>query len=107
MKQSFIDATFEDELKKATVPVLVDFYADWCAPCKLIAPIVDQLAVEMDGKVIVGSLDVDNNQETAVKYGVMSIPTLIIFKNGQEAKRVVGYQPKENLVKAINEVLSQ
>jgi thioredoxin 1 len=107
MKQSFIDATFEDELKKATVPVLVDFYADWCAPCKLIAPIVDQLAVEMDGKVIVGSLDVDNNQETAVKYGVMSIPTLIIFKNGQEAKRVVGYQPKENLVKAINEVLGQ
>jgi thioredoxin 1 len=107
MKQSFLDATFEEELKKATTPVLVDFYADWCGPCKLIAPIVDQLAVEMDGKIVVGSLDVDNNQETAVKYGVMSIPTLIIFKNGQEAKRVVGYQPKENLVKAINEVLGQ
>lgn len=107
MKQSFVDATFSEELKKATVPVLVDFYAEWCGPCKLIAPIVDQLAIEMDGKVIVGSLDVDNNQETAVKYGVMSIPTLIIFKNGEEAKRVVGYQPKENLVKAINEVLGQ
>jgi thioredoxin 1 len=107
MKQSFVDATFEEDLKKATTPVLVDFYADWCGPCKLIAPIVDQLAVEMDGKLIVGSLDVDNNQETAVKYGVMSIPTLIIFKNGQEAKRIVGYQPKENLVKAINEVLGQ
>lgn len=107
MKQSFVDATFSEELGKATVPVLVDFYADWCGPCKLIAPIVDQLAVEMDGKIIVGSLDVDNNQETAVKYGVMSIPTLIIFKNGQEVKRVIGYQPKENLVKAINEVLGQ
>lgn len=107
MKQNFTDATFEDELKKATVPVLVDFYADWCGPCKLIAPIVEQLATEMEGKIVVGALDVDNNQQTAVKYGVMSIPTLIIFKNGQEAKRVVGYQPKENLVRAINEVTAQ
>ncbi len=106
MKQTFSDANFDEELKKATVPVLVDFYADWCGPCKLISPIVDQLAAEMEGKIIVGSLDVDNNQQTAAKYGVMSIPTLIIFKNDQEAKRIVGYQPKENLVKAINEVLA-
>lgn len=106
MKQAFSDTNFDEELKKTSTPVLVDFYADWCGPCKLIAPIVDQLAIEMDGKIVVGSLDVDSNQQTAVKYGVMSIPTLILFKNGQEVRRVVGYQPKENLVKVINEVLS-
>jgi thioredoxin 1 len=105
MKIVFNDANFSEELNKATTPVLVDFYADWCGPCKLIAPIIEELATEMEGKIVVGKLDVDANQQTAGKYGVMSIPTMIVFKGGQEVKRLVGYQPKENLVKELQALL--
>lgn len=105
MKIVFTDANFSEELNKATTPVLVDFYADWCGPCKLIAPIIEELATEMEGKIVVGKLDVDANQQIAGKYGVMSIPTMIVFKGGQEVKRLVGYQPKENLVKELQSLL--
>ncbi len=106
MKIVLTDANFGEELQKSTGPVLVDFYADWCGPCKLIAPLLDEVASEMEGKLAIGKLDVDANSKTAMKFGVMSIPTMIIFKNGTEVKRMVGYQDKATLVKNINEAVS-
>ncbi len=106
MEITLTDASFDEELKKATVPVLVDFWAAWCGPCKLLEPIIDEISHEFEGKLIVGKLDVDANQASAIKYQTMSIPTLIFFKNGVEARRVVGYQDKATLVKTINEILA-
>ena len=88
---------FETEVLKSKGVVLVDFYATWCGPCKLQGPIVDELSGEVAGKFKVGKMDVDQNPETAGKFGVMSIPTILIFKNGQVAKQLVGLQTKENL----------
>lgn len=96
------DSNFEEEIKKATLPVLVDFSADWCGPCKMMAPNIDALDAEMKDKVVVAKLDVDTSSQTAAKFGVMSIPTTIIFKGGVEAKRMVGYQDKDTLIKALN-----
>ncbi len=95
------DDTFKTDVEKSSGVVLVDFWATWCGPCKMIAPIVEQIASENEGKITVGKLDVDQNGETAMKYGVMSIPTLILFKNGQPVERLVGYQPKERLMAKI------
>lgn len=99
------DDNFEVELAKATVPLLVDFYADWCGPCKMIAPIIEEIAHEYEGKIVVGKMDVDSNPNTAAKFGIMSIPTQMIFKNAQSVKTIVGFQPKETLVQNINEAL--
>ena len=77
------DANFEQEVLKANIPVLVDFWAVWCGPCKMIAPIVEELAIEYDGKLKIGKLDVDNNQQIAMQYGIRSIPTLLVFKGGK------------------------
>lgn len=98
------DSNFDEEIKKAVLPVLVDFYADWCGPCKLMAPHIEEIARELETKIVVSKFDVDANPNTAQKFGIMSIPTTIIFKNGQPAKQMVGYQDKEALIKAINEV---
>ena len=95
------DTSFETEVEKSTGVVLVDFWATWCGPCKMIAPLVEQIASENEGKITVGKLDVDANVQTAQKYGVMSIPTLILFKNGKPVERLVGYQPKERLMSKI------
>jgi thioredoxin 1 len=95
------DATFENDVEKYQGIMLVDFWATWCGPCKMIAPIVEQIAQEHEGKITVGKLDVDANAQTAMKYGVMSIPTLILFKDGQPAERLVGYMPKERLMAKI------
>lgn len=89
---------FEKEVLKSEKPVLVDFFADWCGPCKMMAPIVEELATELDGKVKVGKINVDENSDIAVEYNVMSIPTLIIFQNGKEEKRLVGLRDKEELL---------
>ncbi len=105
MNVQLTDQNFEEQVLKASLPVLVDFYADWCGPCRLIAPIVEDLAKEYDGKLIVGRLDVDANVLTAGKYGVMSIPTLIVFKNGKVVKQMVGYQGKENLTREVTQLL--
>ena len=92
------DATFENDVLNSETPVLVDFWAEWCGPCKMIAPILDELTTEMDGQLVIGKLDVDENPSTAMSYGVMSIPTLLLFKNGEPVERIVGYQPKPQLV---------
>lgn len=100
------DATFQKDVETGTGVVLVDFWATWCGPCKMIAPIVEQIASENEGKITVGKLDVDANGQTAMKYGVMSIPTLILFKDGQPVERLVGYQPKERLMSKIKQHLN-
>ena len=100
------DDTFEEEVIKSDIPVLVDFWADWCAPCKMIAPIVEQLATEYDGKVKFAKLDVDTNPGAATTYGVRSIPTLLIFKEGSPVGQVVGAVPKSVLQRRIEETFS-
>lgn len=95
------DATFEDEVLEADEPTLVDFWAEWCGPCKMVAPIVEEIAEEYDGKLRVAKLDVDGNRRTPGTYGVQGIPTLILFKDGQEATRVVGFRPKEGMIEEL------
>ena len=91
------DKTFDELVLKNSGTVVVDFWAEWCGPCKMIAPVLEDLAKELDGKLTVSKLDVDHNQSTAMAYGVMSIPTLLVFKNGQPVDRIVGFQPKPQL----------
>jgi len=95
------DETFNQEVLKSAQPILVDFWAVWCGPCRMVAPVVDEIAREQTGKLRVMKLDVDENQNTAMTYGVMSIPTLILFKNGQPVERIVGFRPKADLEKKI------
>ncbi len=97
MEKKFTTENFTTEVLNADKPVLVDFYADWCGPCRMMSPIVEQLAVDMEGKAIIGKLNIDDNEEIAMKYGVMNIPTLILFKNGAEVNRIVGAQNREVL----------
>ncbi len=87
------EATFEAEVLNSELPVLIDFWAEWCAPCKMIAPLVDQLAEKYDGKLRVGKVDADENQNLLMQYGIMGIPTLMVFKNGEVAERIVGFMP--------------
>ena len=89
---------FEEEVKKVRGKVLVDFYADWCGPCKMMGPVIEEIAKEVEGKSKVGKLNIDDNSDIAVEYNVMSIPTLIIFKDGKEIKRFVGVTDKEELL---------
>ncbi len=95
------DETFNQAVLKADQPILVDFWAVWCGPCRMVAPVVDEIAREHEGQMKVMKLDVDDNQNTAMAYGVMSIPTLILFKNGQPVERIVGFRPKADLEKKI------
>jgi thioredoxin 1 len=95
------DDTFEKEVLQSSQPVLVDFYADWCGPCRAIAPIVEEIARELSDRLKVVKLDVDQNPQTAMQYGVQSIPTLIIFKNGKEVERLIGYMSKTKLLSKI------
>lgn len=92
------DQEFDQEVLQADSPVLVDFTAAWCGPCKMLAPILEELAAEWGQKISIRKLDVDQNQETAMKYGVMGVPTLILFKDGEIAARMTGYKPKKHLI---------
>lgn len=100
------DATFKAEVLEATQPVLVDFTAEWCRPCRQLAPIVDQLADEYAAQLSVGRLDIDENLETTMKFGVMSLPTLILFKGGQPVERITGFQLKPKIVEKLKKYLS-
>ncbi len=95
------DQNFNDEVTNSNIPVLIDFWAVWCGPCRAIAPIVEQLAGEYDGKIKIGKLDVDENPDTAVKFGVRSIPTLLLFKNGQVIDTIIGAVQKTVIVQKI------
>ena len=92
------DATFDEQIGSSSVPVVVDFWAEWCGPCKMVAPILDEIATEKAGALTIAKLNVDDNPEIARRYGVMSIPTMIVFKDGQEAARVVGAKGKAQLL---------
>ena len=98
------DSNFNDIVSKNSV-VLVDFWAEWCGPCRMIAPMIEELANDYDGKAVIGKLDVDNNQESSVKFGVRSIPTLLVFKDGEMVDRHVGAVSKETLSSSIDSKL--
>ncbi|MDB9882919.1 thioredoxin [Bacteroidia bacterium] len=98
MALEFSDSNFEQEvLNSGDTPVLVDFWAEWCGPCRMIGPLVEELATEYEGKAIIGKMNIDNNPGTPMKYGVRSIPTLLVFKNGEVVDKVVGAVPKTTL----------
>ncbi|PKB67750.1 MAG: thioredoxin [SAR202 cluster bacterium Io17-Chloro-G3] len=99
------DSDFDEKVLKAGTPVLVDFWAEWCAPCRMIAPMVDELSQEYDGKISFAKVDVDSNPEISLKYGIRSIPTLLVFKDGQPVDQVVGAVPKGTLKKRLDSAL--
>ena len=101
----FTDQNFEKDVLQSDVPVLIDFWATWCGPCKAIAPVIEEIAAEYENRVKVGKVDVDQNQNTAMQFGVRSIPTLLLINNGKVANQIVGAVPKENITKVLDEVL--
>ena len=105
MAMKLSGSNIEKEVYQADIPVLVDFYADWCGPCKAMSPVVEALAEEYEGKAKVGKINTDENQEIAMEYGVMSIPTFIVFKGGKAVKKMTGMQDKKTLVAASEEAL--
>ncbi|NLP45598.1 MAG: thioredoxin [Epulopiscium sp.] len=105
MALAFTDSNFEKEVLQSDTPVLVDFYADWCGPCRMMAPVIDELAKDYEGKAKVGKINVDKNGDTASKYGVMSIPTLLLIKNGKVVDQIVGAVPKQQLSQRIEAIL--
>ena len=103
--QEVTDQSFEQDVLKAEVPVLVDFWAEWCGPCKMLAPTVEKVANEYEGKAKFVKLNIDDNNQVAQQYGIKGIPTLILFKNGSEADRTVGLTTKDNISRMIDRVL--
>ena len=105
MSTTLTDATFDEIIAGSSEPVLVDFWAEWCGPCKIISPVLEEIADEHKGKVTVVKLNVDENPEVAMRYGVMSIPTLALFIGGVEKKRLIGAMPKRNIVNELSEFI--
>ena len=105
MALEFTDANFDELVLKSDKPVIVDFWAVWCGPCRMVGPIVEEIGKDYEGQVIVGKLDVDNNPQTAVKFGIRNIPTILFFKDGQIADKQVGAVPKQMLLKKLEGLL--
>lgn len=105
MALQITDASFDEVVLKSDKPVLVDFWATWCGPCRMLGPVIEELATEYEGRVVVGKVDVDNNQEFAAKYGVRNIPTVLIFKDGEVVGRQVGVAPKKIYTDALDSLL--
>ena len=101
----FNDQNFDSDVLESKIPVLVDFWAEWCGPCKAIAPIIEEIANDYSEKVAVGKVDVDNNNQVAMKYGIRSIPTLLLFNNGEVVDQVIGNVGKENIESMLNKAL--
>jgi len=101
----FSDANFEDEVINSDIPVLVDFWAPWCGPCRIIAPVVEEISESHDGKIKVGKLNVDDNQQTSMKFGIRSIPTLLVFKNGEIFEQIIGAVPKTEIERVVNSAI--
>ena len=101
MVKELTDANFHQEVEKSDIPYLVDFWAIWCAPCSMLAPIMDEIATEYTGKAMVGKVNVDNEIKTANEFGIQNIPTIIIFKKGKEVERIIGAVPKDHIVEKI------
>jgi len=99
------DTNFDQIVLQAKIPVLVDFWAPWCRPCLMVAPILDELAEEYNGKVSIARIDVDQNPKTAAKYNIMSIPTMLIFKKGEPVSQIVGFRPKPELKRSLDAIL--
>ena len=104
--QDVTDATFQADVLDSSSPVVVDFWAEWCGPCKMVAPLVAELAEEYDGKVAFKKVDVDANPNTPAQFGIRGIPTLIVFKGGEEVTRIVGFRPKADIQSAIDQALA-
>ena len=105
MALEFTDANFEEQALKSDKPVIVDFWAEWCGPCRMVGPIIEELSEDFKGKAVVAKIDVDSNQEFAAKYGVRNIPTVLLFKDGELVSRQVGVAPKKTYEDAINAAL--
>lgn len=103
---NYDQTNFKKEVLESKMPVLVDFWAPWCGPCKMVAPVVEEIAAQYSGKIIVGKINVDDNQELASEYGVMSIPTICLFKNGTPAFKLVGFRQKKEIAAEIDKNLS-
>ena len=96
---------FQEEITNSNIPVIIDFYADWCGPCKIIAPTLEEISTEYDGKCKVCKVNIDNTQELAIQFGIMSIPTILYFKNGEKVDQTIGVITKEQLIEKINNLL--
>lgn len=101
------DSTFKSEIRKSDLPAIVDFWAEWCMPCKVMSPVIDEIAKEFEGKIKIGKINVDENTQTATDLTVMNIPTLVFFKSGEEAGRVTGVVQKKDLLKKITELFNE
>lgn len=102
MALEFTDANFKTEVLESSLPVLVDFWAPWCHPCRMLAPTIDQIATEYDGRVRVGKVNTDENSKVAIQYNIEGLPTLLVFKNGQVVDSIVGAQPKDRITAKLN-----
>jgi thioredoxin 1 len=103
--ETFTDATFDENVKASDVPVLVDFWAEWCGPCKMISPVLEEIAQEHEGKIRIGKLNIDDNLDVTRRFDVLSIPTLILFKDGEPQVRLIGAKPKGQLLEEISAYL--